>query len=352
MEKEKHFFAGGNTPLGFVDYFDGIVPRSEAEHFYCIKGGPGVGKSTFMKKTGEMWLKEVHNVSFFHCPSDPDSLDGVYSKELNVAFVDGTAPHIKDPEYPGAVDTIIDFGTFFNTDELKKNRKEIVCLTDSVNERFSNAKSRLKPIGAIYESVKRIYEKDENERRLNKLYNALSSSVFKGKRGKEGGVRKLFLTAITPDGIINFANETLKCGKLIILDAVCGDCSGKIMKKLADEALKREFKAELFYCPLDPYGKIDHIYLPELDTAVTVSNSYHLNMGEYERFDLSECFYGGADKGALSNAMETMDELIEKSVRELNEARKTHTVLEKYYMGAMNYGKLNEYTVKIMEKLR
>ena len=349
-KKPKHYFAGGNTPSGFADYFEGIVPRAEAEHFYCIKGGPGVGKSTFMKRAGERCEKEGYTVEYFHCPSDPRSLDGVFIKELKVAYVDGTAPHIKDPEYPGAVDTIIDFGAFFNTDELKKNRKEIICLTDAVSERFANAKSKLKPVGIIFNNVERIYEKDKNSKNIISLCHKLASDIFGDSRGTNGGVRKLFLTALTPDGIINYAGETLKCEKTYILDAVCGDCSKEIMKYLADEAARREIYAELFYCPLDPFGKIDHIYLPGSDTAITVSNSYHLNMGEGRRYDLSDCFYGGTDKEALSRAMETVDELLAKCEDELYEAREMHSRLEKYYMGAMDYEKATAAAMATLEK--
>ena len=51
----KRVFPGGNTPLGFFSYYDYIIP-TDAERIFVIKGGPGVGKSTFMKKIGEAML--------------------------------------------------------------------------------------------------------------------------------------------------------------------------------------------------------------------------------------------------------------------------------------------------------
>jgi len=37
----------------FFSYYDYILGQEEANRIICIKGGPGVGKSTFMKKIGK-----------------------------------------------------------------------------------------------------------------------------------------------------------------------------------------------------------------------------------------------------------------------------------------------------------
>ena len=44
----RHMFPGGNTSQGFFSYYDYILGQEEANRIICIKGGPGVGKSTFM----------------------------------------------------------------------------------------------------------------------------------------------------------------------------------------------------------------------------------------------------------------------------------------------------------------
>ncbi|WP_206459271.1 hypothetical protein [Anaerovorax sp. IOR16] len=47
--KQRHMFPGNNTPEGFFSYYQYILSQKEADKIFCIKGGPGVGKSTFMK---------------------------------------------------------------------------------------------------------------------------------------------------------------------------------------------------------------------------------------------------------------------------------------------------------------
>lgn len=91
--KIRHMFPGGNTSQGFFSYYDYILSQDEATRIICIKGGPGVGKSTFMKKIGEEMQERGYNVEFMHCSSDNNSLDGVVIPAIKVALLDGTAPH-------------------------------------------------------------------------------------------------------------------------------------------------------------------------------------------------------------------------------------------------------------------
>jgi len=99
--KEKHVFAGNNSDNGFFSYFDQIMKPDKARRIYILKGGPGVGKSTFMKKFALVMLDKGYFVEYIHCSSDNESLDGIVIPELSIAFVDGTAPHTIDPIIPG-----------------------------------------------------------------------------------------------------------------------------------------------------------------------------------------------------------------------------------------------------------
>ena len=86
--KYRYYFPGGNTPEGFVSYYRDIMPQSEAARIFCIKGGPGTGKSTLMKQIGEHYIDEGMDVDLLKCSSDPASLDGIviknYTAELSM----------------------------------------------------------------------------------------------------------------------------------------------------------------------------------------------------------------------------------------------------------------------------
>ena len=53
MAECKKYFAAANTEKGFCSLFGEIFAPEELSWLYIIKGGPGTGKSTFMRGVGE-----------------------------------------------------------------------------------------------------------------------------------------------------------------------------------------------------------------------------------------------------------------------------------------------------------
>lgn len=91
-DKALRFFLGANTPQGFVSRFDQLADVDEGWRAFIIKGGPGSGKSTMMKKTAQR-LEDDDALEMIHCSSDVDSLDGVISPKYKISIADGTPPH-------------------------------------------------------------------------------------------------------------------------------------------------------------------------------------------------------------------------------------------------------------------
>ena len=51
-EAQVQFFLGANAPTGFYSLYDQLIDPAEAEDIYILKGGPGCGKSSLMKRVG------------------------------------------------------------------------------------------------------------------------------------------------------------------------------------------------------------------------------------------------------------------------------------------------------------
>ena len=162
--KYRYFFPGGNTPDGFVSYYRDILYQNEAARIFCIKGGPGTGKSTFMKEIGNYYLNKGYNVDFLKCSSDPDSLDGIVVKDKRTAIIDGTKPHVTDPLNPGAVDEIIDLGVLIDRDKICKDREVIVGLNEEISETFEYAYGYLKCAKILLEQKNKILKKYVSEK--------------------------------------------------------------------------------------------------------------------------------------------------------------------------------------------
>ena len=47
------FYLGANSPSGFHSLYDQLIDPEEAQRIYILKGGPGCGKSSLMRRAGE-----------------------------------------------------------------------------------------------------------------------------------------------------------------------------------------------------------------------------------------------------------------------------------------------------------
>jgi len=98
-------FFGASTPDGTVNYIDGLT--AELKNRYFIKGRPGTGKSTFLKKLASCAERNGYDTEVYYCSFDKKSLDMVVVRDLSFAVFDSTAPHEVFPTRNG--DGVLDF---------------------------------------------------------------------------------------------------------------------------------------------------------------------------------------------------------------------------------------------------
>ncbi len=97
-------FFGASTPDGAVDYIACLT--ADLAHRYFLKGRPGTGKSTFLRKVAQTAQRAGWDVEVYHCSFDTDSLDMVIIRSRGLCLFDSTSPHEYFPTRTG--DEIID----------------------------------------------------------------------------------------------------------------------------------------------------------------------------------------------------------------------------------------------------
>ena len=93
--KQTHFFLGANSAEGFYALYDQLLD-ARLYDLIILKGTPGCGKSTFMRRVAAAMEERGLESVYIHYLGDPDSLDGVIFPAIGTAIVDGTAPHGMD----------------------------------------------------------------------------------------------------------------------------------------------------------------------------------------------------------------------------------------------------------------
>ncbi len=340
----KHVFPGGNTSLGFYSFYDQIIDPFEAERKIIIKGGPGTGKSTFMKKIGRELQDMGYDIEYLHCSSDNNSLDGIMAPQLGFAVIDGTAPHVVDPSYPGAVDEIINFGEFWSRESIKVHKADIMKTTKTIGELFSRGYRFLKAASYIYEGSAAIYSKALKAEKLNSFTSGLTDELFGNDEAapeKTGRLRKLFASAITPNGLCNYLDSILTSKLVYEIKGDIGTCEGQLLEKVKNVAMERGFFVEAYYCALNP-GKLEHIVIPGIDTAITTSNMYHSSLvAKYKTIcmqDFMDVSILGEHSADLSEDRECIGSLLDTAILTISKAKALHDDLETYYIPNMNFG--------------
>lgn len=119
-----HRLFGTLTPNGARDYLQNITRNLERRYF--IKGLPGTGKSSMLKKLTQDALKRGFDVQKVWCGLDSKSIDMVILPELKLCIFDSTAPHEYFPEDGRAGDQIVDIVKHCKlTEEAEEKIQEI-----------------------------------------------------------------------------------------------------------------------------------------------------------------------------------------------------------------------------------
>jgi len=347
--KERRYFPGTSTPNGYLPFFNNVISWRDAKKIYVLKGGPGTGKSTFLGKLGERLLNLGYDVEFLHCSADSNSLDGIYLANLGIALVDGTAPHVIDPNFPGAIDVIINLGDFWEEEGIRKNKKEIIKLQEQIKDCYMHAFSHLKIAKIYYDEMENIYIKAVKKLELKKFISDIINVVYKDKTSpfKIPKIRKMFASSITPEGKVNFVKNLFDGLEYkYIFTCASSEIVYEVIKAIKDRAVLMGYDVEEFHCPISP-EKIDHLILPELNMGFVNSKEPHIYdkpEGNYECFNLdtlvdleiiTENKFLEAEKTKL---IEALDEAVEG----MREAKQLHDNLEKFYIESMNFEKIDE----------
>lgn len=313
------YFLGANTADGFYSRFDAALPQ---EGFLrVLKGGPGCGKSTLMKKVathaGQLGLT-VHRIL---CSSDPGSLDGVYIPAIGYAVVDGTAPHVVEPALCGCNGKYLDLGAGYDTAGLRHCRGILGRLKAAAADCYPAVTAALQAAAAL----ERCREGTAPDREL--LRKKLA------EQGPGGSIRTVFLSGYTPEGYM-VCRETAEA----LCPVICtvrgpAEAVSAFLKDGAKLAAERGWDCLLGDSPLLPGRWADSLLVPGLgigfirDTPASPWNGR--TSGSTGRLK---------DDGLL-DAMQRR--LLEDAGRQLAKARELHGLLEEAYRPHLDFGAAN-----------
>lgn len=327
----QHIFAGNNTSHGFVNFFQSIFNPYRSEKIYILKGGSGVGKSSFIKKFAKKIESNHHDIEYIHCSSDEKSLDGIWIPYYKIGVLDGTAPHTIDPVIPGAVDIIINLGDYLDQRLLKNQKQDIINITKSKSSCYKSAYGYLEAAGILQLEYNRQMYQTIHQPAYEEFKKQLIERIFKQEVIESNGFsRKLFAQAYTPSGYIDYSSTLYNNKQVWALignsERIASDVLSDVVKKAQDHG----YQVDEFFNPLLPDIR-NHIYIYNLNLLIT--NTTQDSIEFHEKYYIDQYI----NPIEYDNNRLLQEQLLESGIQHLAKAKEYHSQLEDIYVHAMNF---------------
>ena len=325
-----NFFVGANSGDGFQNLFPEMVDLERTYDLMVLKGGPGVGKATFMREIGKTMEQAGTPVEYLWCSGDPDSLDGVVLPEIRCAVVDGTSPHVIEPRYPAAVDRYVDLGRFYDLTAAKAAADSVKAYTHAYQAAYVRAYHHLKAARQIeldtVAAVRKSFDGEKAERRIA----GIITRELRRQGGEEGRTIRRFLGSITYKGYIwRFDSVEALCPKVYEFSD-SWELAGGLLEQLHQAAEGNGWDTIACCAPEEP-GRIEHLLVPGLGLAfVTARPGMEYGKKPFRRIRL-DAMADPQGKARIRFQTRMAALLREEGVGALKEAKANHDKLEAVY---------------------
>lgn len=350
------YFLGCSSPEGFHSFFGELCPTHSGGYTYIIKGGPGTGKSSLMKRINSALIDAGIETELIYCSSDPASLDGVYAPALNCWIADGTSPHTLEPKYPGAAQEIVDLGRFWDKDILRSRADEVIALTDENAACHRRCRRFLEASALLREDILRLTLGCTDTAKIKRAASRIASREFGRPTGRIGEESHRMISAVTPDGITFFADTVRQlCERIYIIEDDNIASSAALLSLLRGYALSGGHDIITSPSPLSPDGEPEHLLIPDLSLGFVTSNRLH--PAEFDgAIKINSSRF--TDRTALRRHMSRLNftkkaygEFIGEAVNSLASAKSIHDDLESIYISAMDFSHMDELAKSIAEDM-
>jgi len=342
IQPKNSYFAAANGFSGFRSYFNEIFRPEDYIGIYVLKGGPGTGKSSLMKKICTHFQNQEFECEAIFCSSDKNSLDGIIIKSKNgkIAIIDGTAPHETDAKIPGAIDEIVNLGEAWDEKILRNKREDILKLNVEKKSYYKSAYEYLNLAGVFFH---KIYQHISDAYTLSDL-SVINDVLFDIPVLNKGRtVRNHLVSSFGKDGYSTLAVKELSARSKASVSGAFGS-EYIFMNHLLNAA---EAKKTSYIRYTSPYSSelVEGIFFTETATLISVGNDFN------EKIDTTQFI----DNCYIEKNLEKLkyyacrrDELLKLSQNEFAKAAKSHFELEKIYTSAMHFDRLNSLCANLI----
>lgn len=351
------YFAASNSRYGFHSYYESCF-RGKADRLFCIKGGPGTGKSWLMREVARAGERAGFKARYYYCSSDADSLDAVMLQrgDTCIGLLDATAPHVFEPHQPGTVEDILDLGALWDSAMLAQQREKIDTYNAKKSVAYRTAYHYLAAAGAVCDALQEHLTPCLNEPKINRTAARLLRGVGKRPTTDDNPPQIALCDSIGMRGRVRL--DTYHHAGRICFLVDCYGAAYACTSRLCALAAERRLRRRVSYHPLLP-DRVDALYLEDCDTAFIVieraadavcSESTTVYRVLHTRSLLLREPLTLA-KPTLRADTRLRDQLLSRALEELSRVADAHFRLEALYAAAMDFTAKERLTEQLCHRL-
>ena len=344
----RQFFLGANTGAGFVSLYSAFAAPEDGAFVWYIKGGPGNGKSTLMRRAAERAEEAGFAVESILCSGDPESLDGIYIPEKKLGYVDATSPHVQEPAVPGASGKYLDLSAFYRPippEEAEKMRR----LFAAYRREYARAYDMLHAARLVSPGGIPGVLTAEAKARVRKRAEAFAEKAV--HRSETEYEKRRFLSAYTCRGAVLLSETAASFGRVYTLDNELG-LADDFLQSVLERA--RSAGAARIVCPdpVDP-EKLAAMILPEDGLSlVAVSGDFRFDGKAARHFRLDTAAeLSDAKRKEVRRAAALRRSLAAEACSALRRAKELHDELEAVYHPFVDFRAMTRFEQKHLENI-
>lgn len=352
-----HYLVCANTAKGFRNYFTSNL--NGLSRVFILKGGPGNGKSTLMKKVGEYFANKGFKIEYIHCSSDFNSLDGVIIPELSAAIVDGTNPHVIEPDIPVLNGEYVDLLKAFDVKKLRPYKEELRERFEKMRNCYDQAYERFHQALKIHDEWEKIYILHMNYRAANELTQRVIKQLFSEVTNTGNHtVRHRFFGGSTCDGPKDYVKDLIKdLSVRYFIKGRPGSGKSTMLKKILAHAMELDLEVQVYHCGFDP-DSLDMLLFPSMSMCIFDSTAPHIYEPEDGRDHVIDMYQEVIVANTDEIYKEQLDYIKRKynietqaGTRFLKEAKELHDLIEKRYIEAADFSFVESVTEQLIYKI-
>lgn len=317
----RNFFSEGDTSYGFYSFYPYVINEDIKEKkCYHIHEGTDNEKSLLLSKVGDFFIKKGYDIEYYHCFYDDSLISSIIIKDLNLRIIN-------------------------DTNTFKINKK--------IKNTFQRAYKFIEAAKLINYDWYNFNRKALNCSKLLLIEDDLRNRIFKNCSSENMGSKKhLYATSFTSNGIITYIENLVEnYTNIYVLNGGPGTGKNEILKKIYKEALYKGFFVEIYSNPLIP-EKLEHIILPELNTAIITSNEINkMNFPGIQIYMENLLDYSEIHKEELAETKKIFYYLLNKALSIMSSAKQFNSYIEDNHDYSINFENTDKTYEYLLNKI-